>query len=332
MKVLKKKIKKYLPNKLILLYRRFIQKKIYLKEEKRRYGVLNQDKKIYIIRRTPPAAGLMSNFGMVLLHLLEAKEKNMIPVIDYENYNSFYQETEAINGTKNMWEYYWKQPNNITLKEAYQSMEVILSKEKPNQKSIWTPEFLNDNEYIKKLYNISQKVPLNEETSRYIELVRAKLIPKNKKILGVAVRGTDYLRSGDNYGHPIQPTKQEILDIVKEKYYLWEADYIFLRTEEEETIKIFEEEFGEKVLYTKMDRFKNYNQENSIPIVKEKLNTRKNDNYLKGLEYLTEIYILSSCNFLIAASNSGVAAAVILNGNKFEEKYIINKGVYKNLK
>ncbi|WP_462351482.1 hypothetical protein [Fusobacterium varium] len=40
------------------------------------------------------------------------------------------------------------------------------------------------------------------------------------------------------------------------------------------------------------------------------------------------MYILSKCNSLIRASNSGVIAAVIMNGNQYKNKHIINLGVY----
>ena len=40
------------------------------------------------------------------------------------------------------------------------------------------------------------------------------------------------------------------------------------------------------------------------------------------------MYILSKCNSLIVAANSGVVAAVTMNGNQYENKHIINLGVY----
>lgn len=324
LKKLKNIIKKIVPNFLILFYRNIRSKTF--KEEKRSYGSLNKDKKFYVIRRTPPASGLFSNYGVALLHLLEAEERKLIPIIDYKNYLSSWKEKKSINNTENMWEYYWQQPSNYLLEEIYQSQNVILSAELPNQEKIWYPEFLNNDIYIKKLYEISKKVPLNKKTQEYVNKIYEKIIPKNKNILGVAVRGMDYLSSKFNSGHPVQPSKEELLKIVKEKEKEWNVDFIFVTTEEEIVIEIFKKEFKEKLIFVERERYRNYNNEKIIP--QTNLSTRKNDKYLTGLEYLSEMYILSKCNSLIAASNSGVVAAVIMNGNQYENKYIINLGVY----
>ena len=38
-----------------------------------------------MIRRTPPGAGLFSNYLLVLMHLKYAELNNLTPVIDYKN-------------------------------------------------------------------------------------------------------------------------------------------------------------------------------------------------------------------------------------------------------
>ncbi|MCB8566646.1 O-fucosyltransferase family protein [Fusobacterium ulcerans] len=319
---LKNIIKKIAPKFIILFYRNITSKTF--KEEKRGYGSLNKDKKFYVIRRTPPAAGLMSNYSVVLLHLLEAEKRKLIPVIDYKNYNSYYKEENLINGTQNVWEYYWEQSSSYSLEEIYQSQNIILSAEIPNQEGIWNLKFLDNDIYIKKLYEISKKVPLNNKTQKYVNKVYEEVIPKNKNILGVAMRGTDYTLLKPQ-GHPVQPEIEEMIKIVKEKILKWKIDYIYLTTEEENTLRIFKNEFKNKLLFVKRERYKSYDGKKYIPDVRFK---RSNDKYLTGLEYLSEMYILSKCNSLIAASNSGVVAAVIMNGNQYENKYIINLGVY----
>jgi len=89
---------------------------------------MNEDKTFYIIRRPEPGAGLFSNFHWVLGHIIYALEKNYIPVVDMKNYKTYFNETALINGTKNAWEYYFKQPTNYNLDEAYKSKNVVVSK------------------------------------------------------------------------------------------------------------------------------------------------------------------------------------------------------------
>lgn len=327
-KKLKRFIKKFIPLEILKIYIKAKNKENWFKEERKTYGELNEEKIFYVIRRMPPGGGIMSNFTLVLLHLLEAKKRNLIPIIDYENYTSFYREENKINGSYNFWEYYWEQPTEVTLKEVYNSKNVILSAQFPSYPKIWNCKFFNETDYIIELHNISKEVPLNSKVMKYVDEKYIEILPKNKKILGVTFRGTDYLTKIDNIGHPIQPTKEEVWKLVQEKMKTWNVEYIFLRTEEEETLDYFKEKLGEKLLYTSMNRFKNYKQKEGVPIGMEKLNQRENDKYLTGLEYLTEIYILSKCDFLIASSTSGSVAAVILNGDKYEKKYIIDKGIY----
>lgn len=320
------KIKLYIPIKIKKILKKIlrIKEKEIFKEESKSYGDLNSDKTFYVIRRTPPAAGLFSNYGVVLLHILEAEKRNLIPVIDYENYYSNYLEEELVNETKNAWEYYFKQPTKYKLEEIYKSRNVILSSEIPNQERIWNTEFLRNINYIKKLNEVSQKVFFNDKTLEYLETIYEQMIPKNKKILGVPVRGTDY-NSKTAKGHPIQPSIEIIIELVKKKFEEWNCDYIFVTTEEEKTLAKFIEVFGDKVLYTQRNRYTNYK---GGYITEQRFN-RKNDKYLTGLEYAAEIYILSKCNSIITSSTSGVVAAFIFNNNKYENKYIFDLGYYK---
>jgi hypothetical protein len=94
---LKKIIKYFTPYGVILLW----QKSRYHKEELKRYGTLYPENTFYVIRRPEPGAGLFSNFHWVLGHILYALEKKYIPVVDMQNYKTFYNELEPINGSKN---------------------------------------------------------------------------------------------------------------------------------------------------------------------------------------------------------------------------------------
>ena len=108
------------------------------REIKKSFGNKNRDKRIYIIRcindkskfYNGPVYNLMANYFYVLTHLCYAKEKGYVPVIDQKNYSVYNSVLEPVNGTLNAWEYFWVQPSDITLDDAYQSKNVILSKRK----------------------------------------------------------------------------------------------------------------------------------------------------------------------------------------------------------
>ena len=88
------------------------------------FGKKNTNKIFYVIRRSP-GAGLFSNVIYVLNHLLIAEKNNFIPIIDMENFTTIYNEQEKIDNTYNAWEYYFEKINKYSLKEVYNSQNVI---------------------------------------------------------------------------------------------------------------------------------------------------------------------------------------------------------------
>lgn len=61
----------------------------HLNFEYKSYGNKNKNKFFYVIRRHP-GAGFFSNLNFVIHHLLISEELKLIPVIDMENYQTFY--------------------------------------------------------------------------------------------------------------------------------------------------------------------------------------------------------------------------------------------------
>ena len=80
----------------------------------RRFGTKNPDKYFYIIKRSP-GAGFFSNLNFVLHNLYICDQLKMIPVIDMENYQTFYNCKIKIKNTYNSWEYYFKKFQSIIL-------------------------------------------------------------------------------------------------------------------------------------------------------------------------------------------------------------------------
>ena len=55
---------------------------------------------------------------------------------------------------------------------------------------------------------------------------------------------------------------------------------------------------------------------------------RENDEYLKGLEYLSSLYIVSQCKALIAGNCGGSQMAVFVNGGRHEYEHVFDLGMY----
>ena len=96
----------------------------YLNLEYKRYGTKNPNKFFYVIKRAP-GAGFFSNLNFVIHNLYIAEKLKMIPVVDMENFQTFYNCKNKINNTYNSWEYYFKPVSNYKLSEVYKSKNVV---------------------------------------------------------------------------------------------------------------------------------------------------------------------------------------------------------------
>ena len=85
--------------------------------------------------------------------------------------------------------------------------------------------------------------------SKIIDLsnhIMYKLFKITKNILGVLIRGTDYVLTKPK-GHPIQPNLTDVVNDVKEMDNKYKYDYIFFTTEDEIIKKKFSKIFQNKV-------------------------------------------------------------------------------------
>ena len=64
---------------------------------------------------------MFSNVNFIINHLLIAEKLNFVPIIDMQNFSTFYNENKQINKSYNAWDYYFKKINNYKIKEVYKS-------------------------------------------------------------------------------------------------------------------------------------------------------------------------------------------------------------------
>ena len=300
-------------------------------EKKKNYGNKNPNKTFYIIRRTPPGAGLFSNFLLVLMHLYYAEQYGYEPIIDWKNYSNFYKEKYMINNKTNSWEYYFNQPIETPLEEVYKSKNVILSstnvssiiKSKFLMKDLVQANFLNDSEQINKFNDISKKISLVEPIKKETEKILDDLFKSRKNILGIVLRGTDYLNNYLSRGHATPFIAENSLEIVEDYLNEWKMEYIYLSTEVVEYVELYKNHFKDKLILLERDRYHNNQNKKFINLYTR---DRENDKYLTGLEYLTEVYGLAKCDSIIGTSCSSLHSAIILNNNKYLNKKIFNLG------
>ena len=90
----------------------------------------------------------------------------------------------------------------------------------------------------------------------------------------------------------------------------------------------FEKEFPGMILINDRQFFDHVDFKNSKNGIWAYGFDRENDEYLRGLEYLSSMNVLSKCDALIAGINTGSQMAYIMNDGEYEHVHFYNLGRY----
>ncbi len=316
-------------------------------------GGNNPDRTFYVIRSRIDTWGLIACYNHVLGHIKLALEQGYIPVVDMKNYPNTYLDPGKLH-RENSWEYYFHQPTDYTLEEAYRSRNVILMDGVPpkeahprGQGKLYLDYFNGRNETggdasgseedagkerKKEIeeeirYNtriIREHMRIRGEVGVHIEEQYERLFPGGEKVLGVLCRGTDISLRRPS-GHSVMPRTEEMIARTGELMKRWGCTGIFLTTEEADAVRQFREAFKDRVFFTECARYGDTGDRLLADISFD----RKNDRYLRGLEYLTNIVLLSKCDCLLGVYVGGTVGALEMNGGAYEHVEIMDLGVYE---
>ncbi|MDD3665054.1 MAG: hypothetical protein PHQ65_07305 [Bacteroidales bacterium] len=172
-------------------------------------------------------------------------------------------------------------------------------------------------------------VVFNEKTEAYIQNEYNNIMPQNSRVLGVVCRGTDYIVKKPS-GHPVQPTPEYLIKYIDKKLSVLQIDFIYLATEEKRILDLFEESFPGKILTNNRTYYDEiYYSAKKVLDIGDISFERENDNYWKGIEYLSSVYILSKCVALIGGNCGAAQGAIYLNNHQYEFCDLINLGLYE---
>ena len=271
------------------------------------FGSRNPDRVFYVIWRAPIPAGFFANLSYVLCHLMVADSLGMEPVVDFENFPTLYNEEEEIQGTRNAWEYYFRQTSSVSLRELYESRHVFFCDGKwpvgfgfgvagiPGARQAF-------DKYVKVLPDIADGVSVWME-----EL--------GTRALGIHFRGQEQRRASD---HPLGPTKQQMLEVATRIIREGSFGRIFLVTEDQGYLDLFRNEFGNAVIATDSFRTRGENAYRIRP--------RPLHRYMLGREVLVDALLLSRCQALIASSSNVSEFAKLMNGDRYDVVWQIWNG------
>jgi len=290
------------------------------------WGKENPDKVFYIIRRSDYYVGWGSLLSVIIGRIAEAEDKGWIPVVDLKNEKNAYIEDGEI-GEKDAWEYYFEPLAGYGLEDIQKSKNIILSDGGGENVELLKPIDFDRN------YNTELFIKWKRLTKQYIHLRKSVLDKINRemenlfhnedKILGILARGTDYVARKPKE-HPVQPEVEVLFEKAEWVMQTYHCNKIFLASEDKAIYKNFIKRFGKENVLINQKEWINYAGDK---LLSEFSNERKDDKYLKGLEYLTTLYILSKCPCIIGGRTSATPLIACMAENT-EYVYFWDLGVY----
>lgn len=285
------------------------------------FGEQNPDKTFYLLSRPMHFRDGIFSFVFAFLEQMDIVEgKNYIPVVDMQSFWNQYLEEDKV-GIENAWNYYFQPLSEYSLAEVYTSRNVVLGYDDPYP--------YHKDKYIKK-HDIKRMAELyhryihyNKDISLSMQKEYEKYIDCTKTTLGVLYRGTD-MSALKLRKHFVQPTVDEMIVLIRKYMKEWGCERIFLSTEDAEAAERFKAEFGSMLSCTDQKRFSNTGESWLANIDFD----RPNDKYLRGLEYLITIELLSRCDSLLAGICTGSICAQIMSNGKYQHVLMVDKGEY----
>ena len=285
--------------------------------------ICSTNKKFAILRRTNcEPCGLFSYYIVHLGCIINYLKHGYIPILEVASFSNIF--TGNNKPKDNPWEEFFNQPCGYTLNEVVKMKDVKIFKcecvcDMPDEKTIYSNTImLNYHHKIQEKY-----MSIKNNIYKEVEKIWQNLFGNSTNVLGIFIRGTDYI-SIEPSGHSRQPsTKRLINDVIKmnkkNKY-----DFIFLGTEDNKIRNLFIKIFGKKLKYLipKDKIVYNYNTGNYLTYNK---NVFGNMNFSKI--YLLSVIILSKCIDIISSRTSG-AAGVFIISNGFRNKIVYYLGEY----
>lgn len=275
----------------------------------------------YIIRRKSPWAGFFSNYFYVLSHLSYANKKGWISVVDMQNYPTLYTEDSELFGTKNGWEYYFKQPGDISVEQALKSGNYVLSRNEYLGEEGVPVYTINQghitSDMVKYLYPLQQKyIPVNEAIMTEVNMQFEALIGR-EKCVGIHIRGTD-MKVAQNE-HTLPPGVARSQKALEEILELEKNIKIFLCCDEAEIVNNFRDKYGDRVVFLPAYR----SIGNTMQGIHMQSSKRPNHKYLLGKEVLMDCIMLSKCDYLVCGISNVTSAAIMYNDLNYQKVVLL---------
>ncbi|MFP3155770.1 hypothetical protein LQZ18_15350 [Lachnospiraceae bacterium ZAX-1] len=269
-----------------------------------------------IIKRNDPDSGLASYMLTNLMHIVRSIDFGKLPLIDMRKC----WDSDTLAEDMNIWELFFEQPF-FKGPQGLDATTPILSGFPSSSLRICMDFFTNEYllNYWRKKYH--QFIRFNQETQQHIDEVYCQIA--DQKLLGILCRGTDY-QNLRPYGHPTQPSVEQIVKDAQMIYKRQKCSKLYLATEDAHIYQAFLNVFGADLIFTQKNLIYNYAKALYLPAVYKE----SSSNLIEiNLDYITALAILSKCNCFLGGSTSGTCIVQLMTSG-FEYSYIYNLGNY----
>lgn len=303
------------------------------------------DNERYLVYKYEGHVGLMTMILSVLGWLKYADKHGMRLVVDMASGRNIYRRKDG----ENVWEIYFKQPQStppdLSLDDIYSKCNYALCPRVTRQTTMYDGRFNLARVFAKTLitfplprdYKNAQElhdvycrlyakyIRFDDSVAEYVRKEQDELLKNKGVVLGVLIRGTDYTQ-GKPYMHPVQPSPEQVIEEAVRLRETCHWDYIYLATDEYAVEKLFRNTFPDKCIVNKRAYYDQFDFRNKY-LIDVKLE-RDNDEYLRGLEYLSSMNLLSKCDMLIGGMCGGSQMALIMNNNQYKYVHLFDLGNY----
>lgn len=291
-------------------------------QTRKNFGTMNPNETVYLIKPDyqDGVEGLLSLINKQVLYIEKAKKHGYIPYVDWKNYK-----TQYYDGKNNAWEFFFKQPSNLTEAEVYNSKNVYLSGwtfQNINSENLFESDIFFDKEIRRKSSDLLRNnLQFNEEVEELLRKEKQKL--NIEECLGIYIRGTDYIKLKPS-GEYIQPSVEQMKNKISDFLNKYDVP-IFLVTEDGNIYDTLKDEFGDKIRTVSYDTFiRDYDGKDVL----SKSNILEENKKLRGQKYLVKMILLSKCKYLITSITQGSKFSYALNDGKYIDEYVFNLGLY----
>lgn len=246
-------------------------------------GEKNPDKTILLIEFNCKNAGMGDIVISVQQYIRLARMRGWYPVVRLTEENQYISQVGD-----NMWDYYFEQPTEITVQEALQSKHVIGGKQNHFGVLPWLANpICNMNDALK------ERIILKQDTLKEFQNDMPRELLQNSKVLAVIARGSDLAKCTH-----LQIDIEEMIAEVQENFAKG-FEYIFLATEDEKYLQLFQKKFGDKLLYIEQKRISHDYEKEEYKYVADLLGIKQEKRKNWGSQYLLITYCLSKCDALL---------------------------------